>query len=139
MTPTEPHRPLFEGLVYSEEGEPVETAYVGGEAQYVILDAGFRRHVSAADVDRQVLLFVKQQIAANQDMVTQSTMAMLGKDDLFTKAAIDASIQNMEELIDQEIPDDARTWMGLMGFRVTVDVHGEVVSIANPGQPTEEE
>ena len=44
MTPSGSHRPLFEGLVYSEDGELAETAYVGGEAQYVILDAGFRVH-----------------------------------------------------------------------------------------------
>jgi len=139
MTPTGSNRPLFEGLVYNEEGELAETAHVGDEAQYVILDAGFRRHVSAADVDRQVLSFIKQQIAANQDMVTQSAMDMLGKDDLFTKAAIDASIQNMDELANVEIPEDARTWMGLMGFRVTVDVHGEVVEIIGSGQLTDED
>ena len=139
MTPNVLRRPLFEGLVYNEDGEPAETAYVGDEAQYVILDAGFRRHVSAADVDRQVLRFFQQQIAANQDFVTQNAMAMLGKDDLFTKAAIDASIQNLEEMIDQEIPEDARTWLGLMGFRITVNIHGEVVDIANPGLAGEEE
>ena len=139
MTPTGPHRPLFEGLVYSEAGDLAETAHVGGEAQYVILDAGFRRHVSADHVDRQVLSFIKEQVAANQDMVTKSAMEMLGKDDLFTKAAIDASIQNMDELTNVEIPEDSRTWMGLMGFRVTVDIHGDVVNIAGSGQLSDEE
>jgi hypothetical protein len=139
MTPNGTHRPLFEGLVYNEAGELAEIAYVGGEAQYVILDASFRRHVSAADVDRQVLRIIQEQVSAHQDMVTKSAMEMLGQDDLFTKAAIDASIRNMEELVDQEIPDDARNWLGLMGFRIVVDVHGEVVDISSPGQPIDED
>ena len=32
------------------------------EAHYVVLDDGFRRHVAAGDVDRQVLLFLREQM-----------------------------------------------------------------------------
>ncbi len=122
-------QPLFSGLVYNEAGELAETAYVGDEPQYVILDAGFRRHVSSEQVDRQVLRMIQQQIAAHEDMITESAMAMLGKDDLFTKAVLDSSIRNMEELAAEGIPDDARTWLGMMGFRITVDIHGNVVDM----------
>lgn len=135
MEQNAPHRPLFEGLVFNEQGQPAEVCFVGDEAQYVILDAGFRRHVSAADVDRQVLRFFREQISGNQEQVTQSAMSMIGRDDLFTKAAIDASIQNMEDMVHQEIPEDARNWLGMMGFRIVVDVHGEVVHIAGATEP----
>jgi hypothetical protein len=57
---------------------------------------------------------------------------MLGKDDLFTKAMIDSSIKNMDQVLDRGIPPDARMWLGMLGFRIVVDVHGEVVSIEMP-------
>jgi len=127
-------QPLFAGLVFYEEGKPVETAYVGDEPHYVILDAGFRRHVASEYIDRQVLHWLQQQILANREMVTEGMLAMLGKNDLFTKAMIDASIQHMDQVIEQGIPDDARTWLGMFGFRVTINIHGDVVRIDVPAQ-----
>jgi hypothetical protein len=63
---------------------------------------------------------------------------MLGKDDLFTKAMIDASIQNIDRHMDllfkQGLPEDTRTWLGMLGFKVVVNVHGEVVRLDAPGQ-----
>ena len=46
---------FFEGLVYTEDGAPVDVSYVGTTATYVIDDQGFRRHVEAREVDRPVL------------------------------------------------------------------------------------
>ncbi len=129
---------LFEGLVVSEEGEAVGVAYVGDEPQYVIPDAGFQRHVDAERVDRQVFALLQQQVMAHRDMVTESALAMLGQDDLFTKAMIDASIQNMEqvvdELIQQGLPEETKHWLGMLGFRVVVNLHGDVVRVEGPGQ-----
>jgi predicted RNA polymerase sigma factor len=61
-------------------------------------------------------------------------LQMLGKDDLFTKAMIDASIENMDQVLDRGLPDDARAWLGLLGFKVIVDRHGEVVRLDMPEQ-----
>ncbi|GAB4529377.1 MAG: hypothetical protein Kow0063_06410 [Anaerolineae bacterium] len=130
---------LFAGLVYSEDGEPVEVTYVGDEPHYVILDAGFRRHVESEYVDRQVLSWLQEQFMANRDIITEGVLAMLGKDDLFTKAMIDASLQNMDQLIEQGLPDDARTWLGMFGFRVIVDIHGDVVRTELPAQEAPDE
>ena len=129
---------LFGGLVFNEQGEPAEVVTVGGEPHYVILEAGFRRHVTSEYVDRQVLSWLQDQISANQDLVTEGTMTMLGQDDLFTKAMIDASIKNVEDLIEQGFPDDARTWLGMLGFGITVDIHGDVVRINSPTGDLEE-
>jgi hypothetical protein len=124
---------LFPGLIFNEQGEPTEVAYIGDEPQYVILDAGFRRHVPAEYVDRQVLDWLRQQIQANRDLVTQGALSMLGQDDLFTKALIDASIEHMDdEVMKQGIPEDALAWLGMFGFRITVNVHGDVVEINAP-------
>ena len=115
--------------MFNEQGEPAEVVTIGDESNYVIIDAGFRRHVTSEYVDRQVLSWLQDQISANQDLVTEGTMTMLGQDDLFTKAMIDASIKNVEDLIDQGFPDDARTWLGMLGFSITVDIHGDVVHV----------
>ena len=138
-TPPGRRQPLFTGLVFNEEGQPAEVAYVGDEPNYVILDAGFRRHVPSEYVDRQVLRWLQEQILANRELVTEGMLAMLGKDDLFTKAMIDASIQNIDRLIDQGMPDDARTWLGMFGFRIIVDIHGDVVRIDLPAQEMPDE
>ncbi len=129
---------LFEGLVVNEAGQPAEVVYLGDEPYYVILDGDFRRHVEAKSVDQQVMRWLRDQIMAQQDLVTESAMAMLGRDDLFTKAMLDASIRNLdqqtEQMIEIGIPAEVRAWLGMLGFRITVNVHGEVVSIRLPGE-----
>src|SRR5258708_7625318 len=107
---------LFEGLIADTDGKAVGVSVVGGEAQYVIDDGGFHFHIPAEGVDRQVLGQLRQQILANQDAVTQGAMQMLGKDDLFTKVMIDASLKNMDEhfprLIESGLPAGARAYLG---------------------------
>lgn len=125
---------LFAGLVMDELGNPVEVAMVGDVPNYVIDDAGFRRHVESEVVDRQVIALLREQFTAHQEIATEAMLEMLGKDDLFTKAMIDASIKNMDQVIEKGLPDDARTWLGMLGFRVIVNRHGEVVRLDMPEQ-----
>ena len=133
-----PRHALFAGLVLNEQDEPAEVVYIGTVPHYVILDDGFRRHVEAETVDRHVIQLLRQQILSNRELVTQGMLDMLGKDDLFTKAMIDASIQNIDRHIDllftQGLPEDTRTWLGMLGFKIVVNVHGEVVRLDAPGQ-----
>lgn len=128
---------LFAGLVYDEYENPVGTTVIGGEAQYVVDDDGFHRHIDAEQVDRQVLSFFLSQLEQNKDLAVEQTLKMLGKDDLFTKAAIDASLRNidMDQIIAQGIPAQARDMMAMMGFRVIINVHGEVVGFDQPAAP----
>jgi hypothetical protein len=111
----------------------LEVASIGDEAQYVIDDNGFRRHIDAETIDRQVLTQLQSQIEANKDAVEQGLMKMMGSEDIFTKAAIDKSIQNMDQVLQQGLPEDARQMLGMMGFRVVVNYHGEVLRIDQPG------
>jgi hypothetical protein len=129
-----PRSALFAGLVQDEEGNPVEVAMVGDAPNYVIDDAGFRRHVESHIVDLQVIEMLREQFLAHKELATEAILQMLGKDDLFTKAMIDASIQNMDQVLEQGIPDDARTWLGMLGFRVVINRHGEVVQLDMPEQ-----
>ena len=127
------NKALFAGLVVDENGRPLEVAYTGDEAQYVIDDNGFLRHIDAEVIDRQVLTQLQAQIEANKEAVEEGIMKMMGSEDIFTKAAIDKSIANIDQVLQQGIPDDARQMLGMMGFRIVVDYHGDVMRIDQPG------
>ena len=130
-----PSNALFSGLIYDEAGQLVETTFIGHEPNYVILDGDFRRHVASEEIDRQVIGWIQEQATANKDLVSHQIMGMLGKDDLFTKAMIDSSLVNMEDQVMQQgIPEDARTMLGMVGFKIVVNIHGEVVNLDMPGQ-----
>lgn len=132
----EPHRQaLFADLVFNEENEPAEVVYLEGEPHYVILDAGFRRHIEASYVDRQVVATIREQILSQREVVTESMFQVLGQDDLFTKAMIDASIEHLDDrLFEEGIPDEARVWLGMLGLKVVVNHHGEVIRLEMPTQ-----
>jgi hypothetical protein len=129
--------PLFRGLVFNQEGEPADVAYVGDEPHYVIHDAGFRRHVPSEYIDRQILKWFQDQLALHREVVTQEVLALLGRDDLFSKAIVDASMKNLDELLQYGLPEEARAWLGMLGFRAIVDVHGDLVAISGPIQEEE--
>ncbi len=130
-------RALFEGLVRDTEDRPVDTASVGGVANYVVDDGGFHFHIDAEGVDRQVLAQLREQILANRDAVTQGAMQMMGQDDLFTKAMIDSSLNNIDanftQLIAQGLPENARAYLGMLGFKIIINYHGEVMRFEQPG------
>ncbi len=130
-------QPLFAGLVVDENDRPAETAYVGTEPCYVIDDDGFRRHISSEPVDRQVLKYMVDLVKGSEDLISEQTAKMLGQDDLFSVAAIAQQLKNMEQqfdtLLQQGLPEDARAYMGMMGFRVVINYQGEVLRVDQPG------
>ena len=128
---------LFAGLVYDEREIPVEVSYVGAEAYYVVDDNGFLRHIDTEQVDRQVLSVFLQQLEENKELAVEQALKFLGRDDLFTKAAIDASMRNidMDQIVAQGIPEQARNMMGMLGFRIIINLHGEVVRLDQPSAP----
>jgi hypothetical protein len=134
MADSPPRTALFSGLVQDEEGNPVDSVMVGNVPNYVIDDAGFRRHVESEVVDRQVIEMLRERFMEHQEIATEAMLQMLGKDDLFTKAMIDASIKNMDQVIEQGLPDGARAWLGMLGFRVILDSHGNVTGLDMPEQ-----
>lgn len=128
---------VFAGLVVDEKDRLVEVTHIGDEAYYVVDDDGFLRHVPSERVDREVLQALQENVLANRESVVQAMLDYLGQDDLFTKAAVEASIGQMDEqmrqLLNAGLPEEARQWLGMMGFRVVIDVHGELVDLAMPG------
>lgn len=132
---------LFQGLIYDERELPVEVVDVGSDAYYIVDDNGFHRHIDAEDVDRQILAVFIEQLQDNKELAVEQALKFLGRDDLFTKAAIDASMNNidMDQIIAQGIPEQARNMMGMLGFRIIINHHGEVVRMDQPSAPEDYE
>lgn len=132
-----PRQPLFAGLVIDEFGNIAESALVGDEPCYVVNDAGFRRHIPSEQVDKQVLGRIADLMKGSEDIISEQTAKMLGQEDVFTKAAIEQQLKNIDKQFDQlmlaGIPEDMRAYLGMMGFKVIIDMHGEVVSVDQPG------
>ena len=103
---------------------------MGEESFYVVDDAGFKRHIPSEQVDRQVLEFLKQQVEGNEEAITEQTAKMLGQEDLFTRAMMLNQVKNMggqfDKLLETGIPEDALSYLGMLGFRVVINLHGEV-------------
>lgn len=128
---------LFGGLVFDEADRPLETAYVGAEPCYVVNDAGFRHHIPAEQVDKQVLDEIKRLIHGNEDALSEQTAKMIGSQDPFSKAMIQNQLKNIdaqfERLFEMGIPEDMRVYLGMTGFKVIVDYHGNVLHVDQPG------
>jgi hypothetical protein len=128
---------VFAGLVFDEFDRSVEAAYVGQEPCYIVDDDGFRRHIPAEDVDRQVLQLMMESMQGHEDMVVDQTAKMLGQDDIFSRAMIDSQIKNLDKQFDavmeNGIPEEMRAYLGMMGFRIRINVHGQVIELEQPG------
>ena len=135
-------RALFAGLVVDENDRSVPVVTIGEEAFYVVDEEGFRRHIESETVDRQVLEHMRGNIEGHEELISQGTMRILGQDDIFTKAMIEASLRDVgarfDELIGRGMPDEARAWLGMMGFRVVINLHGEVVRVEEPQAPPDD-
>lgn len=134
--------PLFAGLVIDENDQAVEVTMIGGEPMYVVNDAGFRRHIPAEHVDRQVLALMKDQITGNEDLISEQTAKMLGQEDIFSRAIIDNQLKNidqqLEQLLNTGIPEEGRAYMGMMGFKIVIDFHGDVIRLDQPSSVSDE-
>ncbi len=132
-----PHQALFAGLVFDENDNPVDVTYVGSDPFYVVDDAGFHRHIPSEQVDNQVLDSMRELIDGHEGVLSEQTAKMLGQEDIFTRAMIESQLKNIdkqfEALFDTGIPEEGRAYMGMMGFRITIDVHGDVIKIDQPG------
>jgi hypothetical protein len=108
-------------------------------------DDGFLRHIPSEQVDRQVLDAMLEMIEGHEDIISDQTAKMLGQDDIFSKALIENQLkqidQQLENLFETGIPEEGRAYMGMMGFKIKINLHGEVIDINQPGitDPDQEE
>jgi hypothetical protein len=134
---------LFAGLVFDENGRPTDTAYVGDDPCYVVDDAGFRRHIPSEQVDRQVLSQMQELIKGSETLVSEQAAKMLGQDDVFSVAAIANQLKNMDKQFDAMmevgLPEETRAYLGMTGFKIVINYHGEVVSVDQPGMASDDD
>ena len=137
-----PKQALFAGLVVDENDHVAETTVVGDEPFYVVNDAGFRRHIPAADIDRQVLQHMQDMMKGSEGLISEQAAKMLGQEDIFTKAAIENQLKNMDQqfdaLMQQGIPEEGRAYLGMLGFKIVINMHGEVIKFEQPSASNDE-
>jgi hypothetical protein len=128
--------PLFLGLVVDEDDRAVTSAFIGAEPCYVVNDDGFLRHIPAEEIDRQVLAKMGEMIEGHEDILGEQTAKMLGQDDIFSRAMIQKQLENIEEqfetVLQVGIPEEVRSYIGMMGFKIVINVHGEVLRLEQP-------
>lgn len=131
------NQPLFAGLVVDETGRPAESSFIGNEPCYVVDDSGFRRHIPAEQVDRAVLIQMTEMMKGSEEFLSEQTAKMLGQEDPFSKAIIEQQLKNIDKqfdaLMQNGIPEDMRAYLGMMGFKVVINYHGEVLRVEQPG------
>lgn len=130
-------QPLFAGLVVDERDQVATTAYVGSEPCYVVDDDGFRRHIPSEQVDRQVLAQIGALIQGHEDILSEQAAKMLGQDDIFSKAMLQNQLKNIDEqfrqLLEIGLPEEMRAYLGMTGFKIIINVHGEVLEVRQSG------
>lgn len=133
-----PRKALFPGLIFDEYDRPLETGWIGNEPAYVIDDAGFRRHIPSEQIDRAVLNEIKRSIAGNEDFLSREAAKLVGAEDPFSKAMIENQLKNIEKqfevLFEVGLPEEMRLWLGMIGFKVVVNYHGEVIEVRQAGR-----
>ena len=134
---------VFEGLVFDDNDQPLGTAYIGDEACYVINDDGFMRHISAEKIDGQVIDAIRCQVEDNKDLIAEHTIKMIGDVDIFTHAIIQNQLENLDDqfnhLLSKGIPEDGRAYLGMLGFKIIVNYHGDVIRVEQPAAPIDGE
>ncbi len=137
-----PRQPLFAGLVVDENGNVAATTLVGDEPCYVVDDLGFRRHIPSEQVDRVVLGEIAGMMKGSEEYISEQTAKMLGQEDIFTKAALERQIKDIDKqfdlLIQTGMPEDTRIYLGMVGFKIVINVHGEVLRVEQPSAPDNE-
>ncbi len=128
---------LFPGLVFDEYDHPLTVGYIGADPAYIIDDAGFHRYIPAEQIDRFILNEMKKLIQGNEGFLSEQAAKMLGTDDLFSKAMIQNQLKNIDKQFDMlfevGIPEEMRAYLGMSGFKVTVDYHGQVLDVRQGG------
>lgn len=136
-------QPLFAGLVIDEAGHLVESGFIGNDPCYVVDDAGFRRHIPAEQIDRAVLGQMAEMMKGSEDLLSEQAAKMLGQDDPFSKAIIEQQLKNIDKqfdaLMQTGIPEDMRVYLGMVGFKVVINYHGEIIRVEQPGTAGDDE
>ena len=80
---------------------------------------------------------MKKLIQGNEGFLSEQTAKMIGAEDPFSKAMIETQLKNIDKqfelLFEVGIPEEMRAYLGMVGFKVIVDYHGEVLEVRQAG------
>ena len=103
----------------------------------------FKRHIPSEQIDLGVLGKLGEQVKGNEELIADQTAKMTGQDDLFSHAFIENQLKNMDKqfsiLLQTGLPEDSRAYLGMMGFKVVIDIHGTIVKIDQPASQVGDE
>ena len=75
-------------------------------------------------------------------MISEQAAKMLGQEDIFTKALLEQQLKNIDRQFDQllaaGIPESGRAYLGMLGFKIVINHHGEVLRVEQPSGPSDE-
>ncbi len=76
-------------------------------------------------------------IEGHEESLGEQAAKILGQDDIFTRAMIERQLENMDEqlekVLESGLPESSRAFLGMSGFRIQINLHGEVLNIDQPG------
>lgn len=127
---------FFSGLIFDENDNPAETVTVGNDSFYVINDNGFKRHIDAREIDEKIVHLFTDQIDGNEDYLANAAANFTGKTDIFSMALFKNQLKNIDKEIEtmfqQGPPPGLAEMMGMAGFKVTIDLHGNILNVNMP-------
>jgi hypothetical protein len=84
---------------------------------------------------------MRKQITGNEDMLSEQAAKLLGTDDIFSRAMLENQLKNIgnqfDAILEMGIPEESRTFMGMSGFKVVINVHGDVIRLEQPAAKEE--
>lgn len=130
---------FFSGLIYDENNNLIETTTVGNDCYYIVDDDGFKRHIDSREVDEKIVRLFTDQINGNEEYLANAAANMTGKTDLFSMAMFKNQLKNIDKEIDamflQAPPPGLAEYLGMAGFKINIDLHGNIVGVNMPSVP----
>ena len=127
---------FFSGVIYDENDNLIDTVTIGNDAFYVVDDYGFKRHIDSREVDEKVFRLFTDQINGNEEYLANAAANMTGQTDLFSMAMFKSQLKNIdkeiESLFKQGPPKGMTEFLGMSGFKVNIDLHGDIVNVKMP-------
>ena len=137
------NKAFFTGLIYDENENLIESVTIGNEAFYIVDDYGFKRHIDSREVDEKIVRLFTDQINGNEEYLAKAAADMTGKNDLFSMAMFKNSLMNIDKEIDtmfrQGPPPGLSEFLGMSGFRVNIDMHGNITNVNMPAVGSDSE
>ena len=127
---------FFTGLIYDDNDNLIEAVNVGNDSFYVVDDYGFKRHIDSREVDEKIIRLFTDQIDGNEDYLANAAANMTGKTDLFSMAMFKSQLKNIDKEIEamfrQGPPPGLAEILGMSGFKVNIDMHGNIINVKMP-------